>query len=540
MQPPAFRVQQYLRPADLRLIAGVQKEKEDKEEKKVVDDTSRFNEEVLPRVQIVGANNHTTVISRGHTEGASPPKQKSPAHFQSPVGSPPPSATPFNNRPHLTVVTQPQRYQPPATPPFSQSVATQASKAESSPPKATPPCPVAAANRRTYDNAFLDSIAQAHPSLVINKSPTGGAPTICAKLQVKTKKPMMKKAAVVKPMMAEDRCAPAPQPPPSLAPISVTATSASPDHTVVSRVQTIQLTPQKQQQLKQIQAQVQVLSSNKCRSPSEQATLQKLISEQHKILIGGKLIPTIPGQHAQGLAFVRANFIYHSLETKTVAFMGVPPPPSVAPPVESQHHHQPPPPPQQQQPTVIHHQHHQAHHTSTANKATSPIHIQQQVSTQTPVHSAPPQPIFTRAKRASLIEQQMQADRQGAVAPDTDSPFVSKSDAVKRLIRYHTMNEPVLSEKDLAKADEIFEQTAKHLLDKKTHMYNKYTFLILKESMRLQQTSELVLLERLFVADETSRLEQFKQDMTAPVQQSSPPSAQHQHPSLNAGQSSGT
>lgn len=76
----------------------------------------------------------------------------------------------------------------------------------------------------------------------------------------------------------------------------------------------------------------------------------------------------------------------------------------------------------------------------------------------------------------------MQADRQGALAPDTKTPFLSKSDAVKRLIRYHTMNEPVLSEKDLAKADELFEQTAKHLLDKKNHMYNKYTFLILKES----------------------------------------------------------
>lgn len=33
---------------------------------------------------------------------------------------------------------------------------------------------------------------------------------------------------------------------------------------------------------------------------------------------------------------------------------------------------------------------------------------------------------------------------------------------------------------------------------------------------RLQQTSELVLLERLFVADETTRLEQIKQEASAP------------------------
>lgn len=81
------------------------------------------------------------------------------------------------------------------------------------------------------------------------------------------------------------------------------------------------------------------------------------------------------------------------------------------------------------------------------------------------------------------IEQEIFKDQQGATQPDTSTPFLSKSDAVKRLLRYHTLNEPVLSEKDLEKADEIFEATSQHLLDKKSQMLNKYRYLLWMDSM---------------------------------------------------------
>lgn len=112
--------------------------------------------------------------------------------------------------------------------------------------------------RRTYDNAFLDSIAQAHPSLVINKS----SPPQASKI-IKGKKPI-KKAALVKPMMAEDRSIgvgmeKSGPDPPNLVPITTNDIASPPPppspqlpppvppSSVVSRVQTIQLTPQKQQ-----------------------------------------------------------------------------------------------------------------------------------------------------------------------------------------------------------------------------------------------------------------------------------------------------
>lgn len=81
------------------------------------------------------------------------------------------------------------------------------------------------------------------------------------------------------------------------------------------------------------------------------------------------------------------------------------------------------------------------------------------------------------------LEQQLKIDQNGAINPDVNTPFMSKRDACKRLVRYHCLNEQVLSSKDLAKADEIFEETAKHLLSKFNSMMNKYTYLLLMESM---------------------------------------------------------
>ncbi|KAG8260272.1 GLTSCR protein [Homalodisca vitripennis] len=138
------------------------------------------------------------------------------------------------------------------------------------------------------------------------------------------------------------------------------------------------------------------------------------------------------------------------------------------------------------------------------------------VGTQTSCELSPSPPALSHAKRSALIEQQQRADRQGATAPDVNTPFASTSDAVKRLVRYHCLDEPVFSESDLSKADEIFEATARHLLDKNAQMLNKYNYLLLMESMRQVQTSELIMLGRMFVSDETARLEAAKVEASQP------------------------
>lgn len=77
----------------------------------------------------------------------------------------------------------------------------------------------------------------------------------------------------------------------------------------------------------------------------------------------------------------------------------------------------------------------------------------------------------------------MNTDQNGAIKPDVNTPFRDKTDACKRLIRYHCFDQPVLSSKDLNKADEIFELTAKHFIGKFSKMIDKYRYLRLKESM---------------------------------------------------------
>lgn len=58
------------------------------------------------------------------------------------------------------------------------------------------------------------------------------------------------------------------------------------------------------QHLKAVQNQISILSSKKTRTAAENNALQRLFMEQQKILLSGKIIPTIPGQHAQGVTFV--------------------------------------------------------------------------------------------------------------------------------------------------------------------------------------------------------------------------------------------
>ena len=49
------------------------------------------------------------------------------------------------------------------------------------------------------------------------------------------------------------------------------------------------------------------------------------------------------------------------------------------------------------------------------------------------------------------FQQQAAADQSAAIRPDTKSPFKSRGDACKRLLRYHVFNTPVPSEEQLSK-----------------------------------------------------------------------------------------
>lgn len=136
----------------------------------------------------------------------------------------------------------------------------------------------------------------------------------------------------------------------------------------------------------------------------------------------------------------------------------------------------------------------------------------QPVSVQHVVEPVKPPPL-TGYVKTQRIEQQLTSDQSGAVNPDIQTPFKDKSDACKRLLRYHCYDQPVLSEKDLTKADEIFELTARHFIDKFGRMVDKYRYLLLKEGQRHVQTSELMMLDRMFLSEEQQSLFKLRQDI---------------------------
>jgi len=427
---------------------------------------------------------------------------KSPASYNSPIPSPnvSQSFTPMlPNRPNLTIVTSPQQsnmqFSKPCAAVISQSndnhttlsnyqtsvinrtnnrsplAVTSKIFRPNSPPKASVPLEVQS------QNAFLDSIAQSHPNILINK--TMVVPPCANKAPIKPRK--VKRAAVVKPMVfqcdekeKEHHDTPVPL--------------NSPESSISNqRVKTIQLTPQKQQLLKAVQNQISALSAKKYRTSSEQTALQRLFNEQQKILQCGKIVPTVSGQNSQGITYV-------STPVRLVpppCPMASSPPHTLSPPLTVQTSTTASPP--------------------TSNKSTSPLHVQ--VGTQTSCEPSPTLPAFSASKRISLISERIAADQSGATNPDVVTPFSSVSDAVKRLSRYHCLNEAVLSERDLELADEIFESTAKQMLDKKASLFNKYRYLLFKESMREVQTSELIMLGRRFDADESAQLQQLKQNL---------------------------
>ncbi|KAJ3650748.1 hypothetical protein Zmor_016828 [Zophobas morio] len=306
--------------------------------------------------------------------------------------------------------------------------------------------------------------------------------------------------------------------------INIITSSTAPNITNKNqRIHTIQLTPQKQEHLKNIQMQIQTLSQNLTSGNAEiQAALKMLFAEQQKILATGKLLPpdkvyyhnnhlTIinpsslnlgggqqqqptskseaagpqqqaPPPQAGGRMEAAPNQVIssqvprisvsipsseHPVQQNATSQMAGGPRLTVPQVVAQQQPQPPPPPPQQQQ------------HLKPPPQQPQALPM----PPQPPQHQPPPQHGHSIAKKAHLIEAQLNQDQAGAVKPDIHTPFRDKKDACIRLIRYHCMDQPVLSQKDLHKADEIFELTAEHFIAKYAKMVDKYKYLLMKESM---------------------------------------------------------
>jgi hypothetical protein len=65
--------------------------------------------------------------------------------------------------------------------------------------------------------------------------------------------------------------------------------------------------------------QIHSVTSKRILSPVDQAALHRLYEEQQRILLTGRVVPTIPGQHAVGLPLVsKTNLFAVSFDESTV------------------------------------------------------------------------------------------------------------------------------------------------------------------------------------------------------------------------------
>ncbi|XP_074599766.1 uncharacterized protein LOC141854109 [Brevipalpus obovatus] len=107
----------------------------------------------------------------------------------------------------------------------------------------------------------------------------------------------------------------------------------------------------------------------------------------------------------------------------------------------------------------------------------------------------------------SSFQQQVIADQAAAIRPDTKTPFRSRTDACKRLLRYHVFNTPVPTEEQLSKVDRDFEVVAASLLQRKNELFNRFRYNLLKSSMYETPKTDYIVLDKLFVNDETASLQ---------------------------------
>jgi hypothetical protein len=121
-------------------------------------------------------------------------------------------------------------------------------------------------------------------------------------------------------------------------------------------------------------------------------------------------------------------------------------------------------------------------------------------------------PPINKSKKIAWVESQIKKDQQEAVNPNYKTPFRSKEDACKRLLRYHVFDDPDIDPGEFSQLDEDFEVRSEFLLTKYQAMLSRYHFLLLQESTRQVSSSEEVMLGRQWVAAEKQDLAKEKEE----------------------------
>ncbi|XP_043227080.1 helicase SRCAP-like isoform X2 [Amphibalanus amphitrite] len=297
------------------------------------------------------------------------------------------------------------------------------------------------------------------------------------------------------------------------------------------KVQTIQLSPENQQELNRVNLRMQLLLRHPERSARDADELKRLEAARQKIIATGQSVslpvrwslPTSTAAPAPAPAAVTAAVVFSTPSTLS-SQPAVPQPPLVAASSASQQHPQTPsqsqsqPPPQsqrqpsgQQQQSAPHQeqsqtpqaqshsqQSHQSHQSSSAAGPSS--------QSAAPVQEAPA--VYPSDERFAA---QLRCDQRAALCPDTETPFLNVADAVKRLSKYHVLQDAPAEPEQVLIEDEVFRMRAEYIRHKRHVMNNKYRRLLLKESMLLHPTCESIQLLRYLNQYDREQLQQDRQ-----------------------------
>ena len=121
-------------------------------------------------------------------------------------------------------------------------------------------------------------------------------------------------------------------------------------------------------------------------------------------------------------------------------------------------------------------------------------------------------PTIDKSKKIAWFETQLRNDQKEATQPNYKTPFRSREDTCKRLLRYHVYNEETMDQQDLIRADLEFEKKAETLLERYQVNLSKYHLLLLDESTRLCSSACEAMLGRMWVAEEKSALAREKEE----------------------------
>ncbi|XP_071956437.1 uncharacterized protein [Antedon mediterranea] len=113
--------------------------------------------------------------------------------------------------------------------------------------------------------------------------------------------------------------------------------------------------------------------------------------------------------------------------------------------------------------------------------------------------------------RSSLMLHQVKQNQEKMIGPDLKTPFKNYKDAIHRLVDYHVVTDHTPTSDQLEEIDEAFEEVSATILEKKQKMYNKYQQLIMQDSMKTSESSEMVMLGRMMLQDEKNHFEEEKQ-----------------------------